>query len=433
MRTLKSIITAVIAVSIINCGSGLTNLANPASQTGTEPANNNPVSQTITNNDGGSIQSGDQKFSLNFPAGSLPENELEITVTPIESDGAMGWDLKPDGLVLDEDATATITFTPSDDFHFDENGVPELIAVLESDDGSELEVVDNIRVVANEGDGTYTLFVPIPHFTKLYVTSGLGSYLEVSKTAGGKSAASIDLFVGDQDTNAMKVKFTKDVFAEAVYPDGKKIRSEVKSSEVTAITVADNGPTTSTVDLNAPITFNDAGEDNGTITTTCDAAGSGDVTVSVTFKQTVEVTSTPGGVIDTREVTKTIEQKFPTNCKAVAAAPAQPQIGVCIQLKITIGGCLNVGTIIDVTLDADNLKLKIEGLADNTLTIDIFEDELTGEQVIEVTSVNFFGLPHTLILYLQDGVVTGFSFMEEGGPGQCEEEALEQQEGSCGN
>jgi len=281
-------------------------------------------------------------------------------------------------------------------------------------------IVDNVTITANEEDDTFTVTIPIPHFTRLYVTTGLGSNMQVLP-------ASVVKFVGESEDNDIKFSFANETFAEATYPDGKVIRSEVTKTEVTAITIVDKGPTTTTHDLTLPIVFNNVGdEEGGTLTTTCDAAGNGTVDVSATIKHTITITATPGATT-TRTVTRTITQTFPTTCKAKVVVP-KPVIGICIHLRVVVGGCLEIGTTVFVTLDPETGALRIVGIGDTSISLNLTDAQLSGSTSVQITGVSFFGLAHTLNLFLIDGVPTGFSLNEEGGTGQCTEEVFDEEE-----
>ncbi len=256
--------------------------------------NADTVTQTISAQDGGSIDSSDGQMTLTIPAGALDE-DTEISITPVETDNGTVYEFQPDGLVFNEPATATFEVDASEmEDITDEDGneldtgniAPSILLFLVDADGS-TEVIEDIDVSSEEDSSIVTVSAPIPHFTGLVGTASNGSYAYM--TSLGTHYVGSD-FKADATVRYLGYSHTSSY-------QNMSIAYTLRSSTVTQLEFTVSGSAIKHVSPN-PITRNAFLSMRGQESATrpkfnCDSVGSSSVEFKATISSVVQVVFQP--------------------------------------------------------------------------------------------------------------------------------------------
>jgi hypothetical protein len=272
---------------------------------------------------GGTLTSSDGLLTLTIPPGALSQSTI-ITITTINNEGAVEYDLQPSGLTFQTPATVDLQMDLSNQGTLlDENGdpldienaSPSALILLQNADGT-FEAVDNVAVSTEEGSTILNLSMPISHFTSMTGTVGNGYY--VYMTSLGTHYVGSDF---KADVTVRYLGYT----ATSSYLN-MSITYKLRSITVTKIKIEAAGQ----IDLVTPaeLTRNDFLSQRGQESATrpkfnCKDPGDGTATVTVSVSGTVEVTFQPENT--TRVFT--VNQTETTTRKAKCIAPYIGQNG----------------------------------------------------------------------------------------------------------
>lgn len=149
-----------------------------------DESNPKSASTMISAKNGGTLTSSDGKLILTVPAGALSE-DTEISVTPVENEGVVEYEFKPDGLQFSQPAIVTFEMDMAehgpkvDDKGLEidpTTGVPSVLLFLASEDGG-FEMMQNSEVETEEGSSIITVTAEIPHFTSMRAVAGNSFYV----------------------------------------------------------------------------------------------------------------------------------------------------------------------------------------------------------------------------------------------------------------
>jgi hypothetical protein len=133
------------------------------SQSGTAPATQEPPATVINSDDG--------LATLTIPDGALPEgtSASDITVKSVTAKaGSTMYELSPDGLTLNGEATFKATVE-----HDEDGSVPVLYHI--SQDWETVDLVNKQKVLMDMETGKTDISGPVSHFSKMYVGGLLGA------------------------------------------------------------------------------------------------------------------------------------------------------------------------------------------------------------------------------------------------------------------